>query len=722
MISTGELQKGVAIELDGDLWQILDYHHIKMGRGSAQVRITLRNIKRGQTVERSFQAGTKWPRASMERRPVQFLYRDGDDFHFMDTDTYDQFVLTAEQLDDAVHVPQGRDDPRPDELPGRDDRGRAAGHGRPRGDRRPSRASPATPRPARASRPRPSRGLVVTGADLRRGGRHHPGRHPDRRVPDPGLTPRDRPRAAGLGAAGLGRDRDAAPRASRRRADAGRAPGGPSAGPIVAAGHVRADASSAVSDVTRAVREARPRATTGCATCGSRARWAGSPSRAPATPTSRSRTSAASSSASGSAMSGWRRPSSPGRGCGSSPTAGSTCSMRTASTSSTSAPSSRRASATSRCASRRSRRSSAPRACSTPTASGRCPTARPSIAVVTSETGAVWHDIRNVLARRWPLARVVLSQCQVQGAGAPVSIVRALSWVDRYAERCVRDGRPGDAPTVTILARGGGSLEDLWSFNDEPSSGRSSATRCPWSAGSATRPTSRWPISRPIVRAPTPSAAAEIVVPDRVELAAVLAAETRRLEGAVRRMLAGAALEASAERRALDGLSPVAQLAASRERAGLLLDRATRAVRARLELAGTATERAAARLRPSAIVRLGRRPGRGRRRGCRPGGPRTRGDPRTRLRDRPPGTGRADPARPCRRAVWRGPGDPRSRGARSRPRSMGRGTDPDRRPGHRSRHRRRGRGRRDRPWYARGAADRPPRGGRRRHDRPRGDR
>ena len=102
MISTGELKKGVAIELDGELWQILDYHHIKMGRGSAQVRITLRNIKRGQTVERSFQAGTKWPRASMEKRPVQFLYRDANDFHFMDNDTYDQFVLTSEQLGDAA--------------------------------------------------------------------------------------------------------------------------------------------------------------------------------------------------------------------------------------------------------------------------------------------------------------------------------------------------------------------------------------------------------------------------------------------------------------------------------------------------------------------------------------------------------------------------------------------------------------------------------------------
>ncbi|HKG58090.1 MAG TPA: elongation factor P [Candidatus Limnocylindrales bacterium] len=103
MISTGELRKGVAIELDGDLWQILDYHHIKMGRGSAQVRITLRNIKRGQTIERSFQAGTKWPRASMERRPVQFLYGDGSDFNFMDNDTYDQFSLTREQLGEAAN-------------------------------------------------------------------------------------------------------------------------------------------------------------------------------------------------------------------------------------------------------------------------------------------------------------------------------------------------------------------------------------------------------------------------------------------------------------------------------------------------------------------------------------------------------------------------------------------------------------------------------------------
>jgi elongation factor P len=102
MVSTSDLRKGITIELDGELWQVLDYHHLKIGRGSAQVRIKLRNIKRGQTVERSFQAGDKWPRAHLDRRQVQFLYRDGDDFHFMETESYEQFTLSADQLDAAV--------------------------------------------------------------------------------------------------------------------------------------------------------------------------------------------------------------------------------------------------------------------------------------------------------------------------------------------------------------------------------------------------------------------------------------------------------------------------------------------------------------------------------------------------------------------------------------------------------------------------------------------
>jgi len=102
VISTGDLRRGIVIELDGELWQVLDYHHIKMGRGSAQVRIKLRHIKRGQTVERSFQAGDKWPRAFLETRQVQFLYSDGNDFHFMDNQSYEQFSMTAEKLGETA--------------------------------------------------------------------------------------------------------------------------------------------------------------------------------------------------------------------------------------------------------------------------------------------------------------------------------------------------------------------------------------------------------------------------------------------------------------------------------------------------------------------------------------------------------------------------------------------------------------------------------------------
>ena len=108
MVSTGDLRKGIAIELDNELWQILDYHHIKMGRGSAQVRIKLKNVKRGQTVERTFQAGEKWPRAFLDKRQVQFLYHDGDLYHFMDTESYEQFAMRAEQLGDtALYLKDG---------------------------------------------------------------------------------------------------------------------------------------------------------------------------------------------------------------------------------------------------------------------------------------------------------------------------------------------------------------------------------------------------------------------------------------------------------------------------------------------------------------------------------------------------------------------------------------------------------------------------------------
>ena len=89
------------------------------------------------------------------------------------------------------------------------------------------------------------------------------------------------------------------------------------------------------------------------------------------------------------------------------------------------------------------------------------------IGVITSPSGAVWHDICHVLARRWPLARVVLVACQVQGEAAPASIVAALCRLELHVAACGAEGRAADAPEVTIVARGGGSMEDLWAFNDE---------------------------------------------------------------------------------------------------------------------------------------------------------------------------------------------------------------------------------------------------------------
>ena len=102
MISVGDLRRGIVIELDDELWQILEYHHIKNARGSAQIRIKLKNVKRGSTVEKTFQATAKWPRAILDTRPVQFLYQDGTDYHFMENETYDQFHLTSEQLGDKT--------------------------------------------------------------------------------------------------------------------------------------------------------------------------------------------------------------------------------------------------------------------------------------------------------------------------------------------------------------------------------------------------------------------------------------------------------------------------------------------------------------------------------------------------------------------------------------------------------------------------------------------
>jgi elongation factor P len=101
MISTGDLKKGITIELEGNLYTIVDFTHIKMGRGSAQVRLKLRDVKAGHTIERTFQAGEKFARARLLRQLAQYLYADGDVHHFMNTETYDQIALNSDQLGDA---------------------------------------------------------------------------------------------------------------------------------------------------------------------------------------------------------------------------------------------------------------------------------------------------------------------------------------------------------------------------------------------------------------------------------------------------------------------------------------------------------------------------------------------------------------------------------------------------------------------------------------------
>ncbi|MGI8589226.1 MAG: elongation factor P [Chloroflexia bacterium] len=101
MITTGELKKNTIIVLDGDLYKILDYQHVKQGRGSAVVRITLRSLRSGATTDRTFPSGAKFEDVELDRAVVQYQYADGDTYHFMDTATYEQITLTAKELGSA---------------------------------------------------------------------------------------------------------------------------------------------------------------------------------------------------------------------------------------------------------------------------------------------------------------------------------------------------------------------------------------------------------------------------------------------------------------------------------------------------------------------------------------------------------------------------------------------------------------------------------------------
>jgi len=103
MISTGELKKGIIIEMDNELYSIIDYQHQKIGRGSAQVRMRIKNVRTGSISDTTVQAGTKFPRVRLEQRQMSYLYAEDQNYYFMDQENYEQIGLSANQLGETVN-------------------------------------------------------------------------------------------------------------------------------------------------------------------------------------------------------------------------------------------------------------------------------------------------------------------------------------------------------------------------------------------------------------------------------------------------------------------------------------------------------------------------------------------------------------------------------------------------------------------------------------------
>jgi elongation factor P len=108
MIDAGELRKGVVIELGGEIYQILEYQHVKMQQRQPVIKLKLRGVRSGNFAERNFQSGDKVATVFLEHRPVQYLYNDGHLYYFMDNETYEQIVLTSAQVgDDTKYLKEG---------------------------------------------------------------------------------------------------------------------------------------------------------------------------------------------------------------------------------------------------------------------------------------------------------------------------------------------------------------------------------------------------------------------------------------------------------------------------------------------------------------------------------------------------------------------------------------------------------------------------------------
>ncbi len=102
MISAGDFRNGVTLEIEGNIYQILEFQHVKPGKGAAFVRTKLKNIISGGVVEKTFRPTEKFPKAHIERKDMQYLYSDGELFHFMDVETYDQIALNEDAIGDSL--------------------------------------------------------------------------------------------------------------------------------------------------------------------------------------------------------------------------------------------------------------------------------------------------------------------------------------------------------------------------------------------------------------------------------------------------------------------------------------------------------------------------------------------------------------------------------------------------------------------------------------------
>lgn len=102
MITAGDFKKGITVEWDGGVWTIVDFQHVKPGKGAAFVRTKIKNIMTGAVIERSFNPTDKMPKAVIETKEMEYLYNDGELYYFMDPETYEQMPLTEDKVEDAI--------------------------------------------------------------------------------------------------------------------------------------------------------------------------------------------------------------------------------------------------------------------------------------------------------------------------------------------------------------------------------------------------------------------------------------------------------------------------------------------------------------------------------------------------------------------------------------------------------------------------------------------